>query len=158
MMSPCHRDQCWILIAMTTAVSMILFNQTAVSVAFPRIGDDLEVGRTGLRWVVNAYILAFAATVAIGGRLGDGFGLIRVFSIGTATFAVASVVCAIALSGPAIIAARVAQGLGAALMAPATSAMISNCFVQQERGKLSLFFRVSPRPFWAWDHCSAGPW
>ena len=72
----------WVLAAMTGSLSMILLDQTVVSVALPSIQGDLDLSQTELQWVVNAYLLAIAALVAVGGRLSDMFNRVGVFLLG----------------------------------------------------------------------------
>jgi EmrB/QacA subfamily drug resistance transporter len=126
----------WILATMTGALSMVLIDETVVSVALPAIQRDLHLSQTGLQWVVNAYLLALASFVAVGGRLGELFGQARLFRIGAALFLAASVGCGLAQSGVWIIAARAGQGLGAAAMIPATGAIVINAFDVGERGRV----------------------
>ena len=102
----------WILITMTGSLSMILIDQTVVSVALPSIQRDLDASQSGLQWVVNAYLLALAALVAVGGRLGDMFGNGRIFKLGVAVFVAASAACGLAQSETWIIVARAVQGAG----------------------------------------------
>jgi EmrB/QacA subfamily drug resistance transporter len=125
----------WILITMTGSLSMILIDQTVVSVALPSIQRDLDASQSGLQWVVNAYLLALAALVAVGGRLGDMFGNGRMFKLGVAVFVGASAACGLAQSETWIIVARAVQAAGAALMVPATGAIVINAFAPEERGR-----------------------
>ena len=80
----------WILVAMTGSLSMILLDQTIVSVALPSIQRDLDLTQTEVQWVVNAYLLAIASLVAVGGRLSTMFNAVRMFQIGVIVFAVGS--------------------------------------------------------------------
>ncbi len=125
----------WVLGTMTGSLSMILIDQTVVSVALPTIQRDLEMTTVGLQWIVNAYLLALAAFVALGGRIGDLIGNARAFRIGALVFVGASAACGFAQSEAWIIAARAVQGLGAALMTPATGALVANAFSPRERGR-----------------------
>jgi EmrB/QacA subfamily drug resistance transporter len=125
----------WICGTMTLALSMILIDQTVVSVALPTIQHDLGFSETGLQWVVNAYLLAIAAFVAVGGRLGDMWGNDRIFKLGASVFVLSSVACGLAGSEAVLLAARAVEGLGAAMMIPATGAIVLNAFAPQERGK-----------------------
>jgi EmrB/QacA subfamily drug resistance transporter len=125
----------WILGTMTGSLSMILIDQTVVSVALPTIQRDLSMTTVGLQWIVNAYLLALAAFVALGGRIGDIIGNARAFRIGALVFVGASAACGLAQSEAWIIAARAVQGLGAALMTPATGALVANAFSPRERGR-----------------------
>lgn len=114
---------------------MIFVDQTVVSVALPRIQSDLAVSQSGLQWIVNAYVLSLAVTVALGGKLGDMFGRVRAFLVGVVLFALASAFCGLAPGEGVIIAARVFQGLGAALMLPSSAAIVIESFDIRERGK-----------------------
>jgi EmrB/QacA subfamily drug resistance transporter len=125
----------WVLATMTGSLSMILIDQTVVAVALPTLQADLHVTTVGLQWVVNAYLLALAAFVAVGGRIGDLLGDDRAFRLGTAIFVSASAACGFAESESWIVAARAVQGLGAALLTPATGALVANAFAAGERGR-----------------------
>jgi EmrB/QacA subfamily drug resistance transporter len=120
---------------MTGSLSMILIDETVVSVALPTIQRDLDMSQAGLQWIVNAYLLSFAAFVAVGGRLGEMFGLARLFKLGVAVFVAASAMCGFAQSEAWILGARAVQGVGAALMVPASGAIVINAFDPQERGR-----------------------
>src|SRR5262245_27546660 len=120
---------------MTGSLSMVLIDETVVSVALPTIQRDLDTAQTGLQWVVNAYLLALAAFVAVGGRLGEMYGQARVFRIGVVVFIAASAACGFAPTEELLIAARAVQGIGAALMIPATGAIVVNAFGVGERGR-----------------------
>lgn len=125
----------WVLATMTGCLSMIMLDQTVVSVALPTMQHDLGLSTSGVQWVVNAYLLALGVLVALGGRVAELFGAERAFRAGGALFVTASALCGLADSEAAIIAARALQGLGAALMIPATGAIIINTFAPSERGK-----------------------
>ena len=125
----------WICGTMTLSLSMILIDQTVVSVALPTIQRELHVSETGLQWIVNAYLLAIAAFVAVGGRIGDMYGNDRVFKLGASVFVLSSAACGLAGSETVLLIARAVEGLGAALMIPATGAIVLNAFEPLERGK-----------------------
>jgi EmrB/QacA subfamily drug resistance transporter len=125
----------WILVTMTGALSMILIDETVVSVALPTIERDLGMSQTGLQWVVNAYLLSLAALVAVGGRLGEMLGHGRIFKIGAIVFIAASTACGFAQSEAVLIASRAVQGIGAALMIPPSGAIVINTFNVNERGR-----------------------
>lgn len=125
----------WVLVTMTGALSMILIDQTVVSVALPTIQRDLDMSQAGLQWIVNAYLLALAAFVALGGRLGEMFGLVRVFKLGALIFVVASATCGLAESDTMLLASRAMEGFGAALMLPPSGAIVINSFGPSERGR-----------------------
>jgi EmrB/QacA subfamily drug resistance transporter len=125
----------WVLATMTGALSMIMIDQTVVSVALPTMQRDLGLSTAGLQWVVNAYLLVLAVLVALGGRVADLLGAERTFRAGSALFVAASALCGLAGSEAWIIGARGLQGVGAAMLVPSTGALIVNTFSPQERGK-----------------------
>jgi len=134
----------WVLAAMTGSLSMIMIDQTVVSVALPRMQQDLGMTVTGAQWVVSAFLLSLASFMAVGGRLGDKLGRPRAFIAGVALFALASAVCGLAENQTQIICGRVLQGLGAALMQPASAAMVIGAFHPSERGKaMALYAGIS---------------
>ena len=106
-----------------------------VGVALPTIGRELGAGLGVLQWTVNAYTLALAALVLLGGSLGDRFGLRRVFTTGVVWFAVASLACALAPSAEALVAARAVQGVGAALLTPVSLALLQSVLRPQDRAR-----------------------
>jgi MFS family permease len=87
------------LVAMTGSLSMIMLDQTVVTVALPTMTRDLPLSPTGQQWVVNAYVLAMAATVALGGKLGAKYGPVTTFRAGVIIFFLASAMCGLAPSG-----------------------------------------------------------
>jgi EmrB/QacA subfamily drug resistance transporter len=125
----------WILATATGCLTMVLIDETVVSVALPTIQRDLGLSSTGVQWVVNAYLLALAAFVSLGGRLGEMLGQGRMFRLGAVVFVLASVGCGLALSDVWIIATRAVQGVGAALMIPASGVLVINAFSVRERGR-----------------------
>jgi EmrB/QacA subfamily drug resistance transporter len=129
------RRRWWILAAMTGTLSMMMLDATVVSVALPSIQADLDLSQTELQWVVNAYLLALAAFVAVAGRISDMFNRVRVMIIGVAMFVVCSALCGLAQSDVWLIGARALQGIGAALMIPPTATIVINTFGVDERGK-----------------------
>ena len=92
------------LFAMCFALFMIMLDNTVVNVALPTIQKDLHPSQAGLQWIINAYILVFAALILLGGKLGDRFGRRRVFAVGVSIFAVASMLCGAAPNVDALIA------------------------------------------------------
>jgi EmrB/QacA subfamily drug resistance transporter len=134
----------WVLATMTGALSMIMIDQTVVSVALPTMQHDLALSTAGVQWVVNAYLLVLAVLVAFGGRLADLLGAERTFKAGSALFVLASALCGFADNELAIVAARGLQGVGAAMMVPSTGALIMNAFGRSERGKaMGLYSGIS---------------
>jgi EmrB/QacA subfamily drug resistance transporter len=124
----------WTLGAVAFALFMIMLDNTVVNVALPSIQRDLGIGLSELEWTVNAYALTFAVLMLSGGKLADFFGRRRVFLIGLAVFTVSSLVCGLATTGGTLIGARTVQGVGAALMMPATLSIISATFPPHQRG------------------------
>ena len=124
----------WTLGAVAFGLFMIMLDNTVVNVALPSIQRDLGIGLSELEWIVTGYALAFAAFMLIGGKLGDAYGRRRLFVIGMAVFTLASLWCGLAGSGTELIAARVVQGVGAALMSPATLSIITATFPPRQRG------------------------
>jgi EmrB/QacA subfamily drug resistance transporter len=124
----------WTLAAVSFGLFMIMLDNTVVNVALPSIQRDLGVGLSELEWIVSGYALTFAALMLIGGKLADAYGRRLVFVIGIVVFTVASLLCGLATSGTMLIAARVLQGSGAALMSPATLSIITATFPPRQRG------------------------
>ncbi|RBY82046.1 MFS transporter [Geodermatophilus sp. TF02-6] len=128
-----------VLVAMTGSLSMVVLDQTVVTVALPSMSRELPLSATGEQWVVNAYVLALATLVAFGGRLGDLFGGVRIFQLGVLLFFLASAGCGLAPRGdlgePWLIACRALQGAGAALMTPVSAVIVIAAFGVAERGR-----------------------
>jgi EmrB/QacA subfamily drug resistance transporter len=124
----------WTLAAVAFGLFMIMLDNTVVNVALPSIRSDLGIGLSELEWVVTGYALTFASLMLIGGKLADAYGRRRLFVIGIAVFTLASLWCGLAGSGEELIAARVVQGVGAALMSPATLSIITATFPPRQRG------------------------
>ncbi len=125
----------WTLAAMCFALFMVMLDNTVVNVALPSIQRDLHASVAGLEWTVNAYMLAFGVLLVTGGRLGDIFGRRRVFLIGVVIFAASSAFIGFSQSSAWLIGGRAIQGVGAALMMPATLSIITNTFAPHERGQ-----------------------
>ncbi|HXV04474.1 MAG TPA: DHA2 family efflux MFS transporter permease subunit, partial [Solirubrobacterales bacterium] len=125
----------WTLGAMCFALFMIMLDNTVVNVALPSIQRDLGASISGLEWTVNGYTLSFAVLLATGGRLGDIFGRRRMFLFGVVIFALSSATAGLAAHSVDLVLSRVVQGVGAALMMPATLSIITDAFPPHERGK-----------------------
>jgi EmrB/QacA subfamily drug resistance transporter len=115
----------WALATVSLATFMTYLDNNIVNVALPAIQKDLHLSTSGLEWVVSGYILVFASLLLAGGRLGDIYGRRRLFVIGLSVFTAASLVAGLSGSSDMLIAARAVQGLGAALVTPATLAIIT---------------------------------
>jgi EmrB/QacA subfamily drug resistance transporter len=136
------------LSAMLFAVAMTFIDQTIVAIASPNIQSELSLTRSGSQWVVNAYLLALAATFALGGRLADVLGHRRMVTIGIFGFAGSSALCGATPKGSYaeawLVVFRVLQGVSGAIMIPAALAIVVATFPINERGRaLAIFFGVS---------------
>src|SRR5881396_3681647 len=123
-----------ILLVLCLGFFMILLDLTIVNVAIPSIIDGLHAGLDEILWVLNAYILVYAVLLITAGRLGDMFGAKRLFLIGLAVFALASIGCSLAQSPGQLIFARIIQGIGGAILTPQTLSIITNIFPANRRG------------------------
>jgi EmrB/QacA subfamily drug resistance transporter len=124
----------WTLVASILGSSMAFVDGSVVNVALPSIQADLGGGLATQQWVVSAYLLTLGSLILVGGSLGDIFGETRVFAIGVAAFAVASLLCAIAPTAPTLIIFRAVQGMAGAILTPASLAMITTTFSGTARG------------------------
>jgi EmrB/QacA subfamily drug resistance transporter len=124
----------WTLGAVAFALFMVMMDNTVVNVALPSIQRGLGADISHLEWVVNAYALTFAVLMLTGGKLADLLGRRKVFLAGLALFTIASLLCGLAGSTGALVAWRALQGAGAALMMPATLAIITHAFPPRQRG------------------------
>jgi EmrB/QacA subfamily drug resistance transporter len=120
---------------MCFALFMVMLDNTVVNVALPSIQRDLDADISDLEWVVNGYTLTFAVLIATGGRLGDIFGRRSMFLLGVVIFALTSATAGLAVNSEMLIASRAVQGIGAALMMPATLSIVTHAFPASERGK-----------------------
>ncbi|MCY7366391.1 MAG: MFS transporter [Frankiaceae bacterium] len=124
----------WVLAATVLGSGIALLDSTIVNVALPTVGRDLGADFAGLQWTVNGYVLTLAAFILLGGTLGDRFGRRRVFVVGVVWFAVASLLCGLAPDVTALVAARLLQGVGGALLTPGSLAILSASFRHEDRG------------------------
>jgi EmrB/QacA subfamily drug resistance transporter len=114
---------------------MAFLDSTVVNVAIPALARDLNADVADLQWVLNGYMLALASLILLAGSLGDHYGRRRVFVIGVGWFAVASLLCGLAQSSGQLVAARVLQGIGGALLTPGSLAIIEASFHPDDRGR-----------------------
>ena len=112
---------------------MVLLDTTAVNVALPTIGRDLGASLGGLQWIMSGYTLTLAALILLGGSLGDRLGRRRVFVTGVVWFALASAMCGLAPTIQVLVAARVLQGVGGALLVPGSLAIVQASFAPADR-------------------------
>jgi EmrB/QacA subfamily drug resistance transporter len=125
----------WTLGAVAVGLFMIMLDNTIVNVALPSIERSLHMSISSLEWIVTAYALTSAALLIPGGKLGDMYGRRKMFMFGLAIFTLASLACGLAPSAGFLIGARAVQGIGAALMNPATLSIITATFPPKERGQ-----------------------
>ena len=125
----------WVVTATVLGSGIAFLDSTVVNVALPHIGDDLDTGVGGLQWVLNGYLLAVASLILLGGSLGDRFGRKRIFQLGVVIFAVGSLLCAVAPGASMLIAARVVQGVGGALLTPGSLAILEATFRKEDRAR-----------------------
>lgn len=135
-----QRQRTIALIVVALAFIMDLLDTTIVNIAIPSIQTNLHASYAAIQWMIAGYSLAFAVLLIIGGRMGDVFGYKKLFLGGIAGFTVASFLCGIAPNPEILIAARVLQGIMAALMVPQVMSMMQIMFKPQERGKVMGLF------------------
>ena len=133
---PLDERRKWLTLGvMCIALFMVMLDNTVVNVALPSIQRDLGSSIAGLEWIVNGYTLSFAVLLATGGRMGDIFGRRRMFVFGVVIFTLSSFTAGLAPDQTALVASRIAQGVGAAFMMPGTLSIITDAFPAEERGK-----------------------
>jgi EmrB/QacA subfamily drug resistance transporter len=124
-----------VVLAAVLGSGMAMLDGTVVNVALKTIGKDLHATLAELQWITNGYLLLLASLILLGGALGDRIGRRRVFVIGVVWFAGASVLCGVAPNARTLIAARVLQGIGGALLTPGSLAIIESVFVRADRAR-----------------------
>ena len=134
MTKPSH-DPRWTLAACVLASSLSFVDGSVLGVALPAIRASYGAGAAEVQWVVNAYLLPLSALLLLGGALGDHYGRRLLLLIGTGMFALASLVCALAPSLELLLAARAAQGIGAALLLPNSLALLNAAYQGERRGR-----------------------
>ncbi|MEJ7628799.1 MAG: MFS transporter [Nocardioidaceae bacterium] len=124
-----------ILAAAVLGSGMALLDGTVVNIALRKIGTDLGASLPQLQWITNGYLLALASLILLGGSLGDRYGRRRIFVFGVVWFTAGSLLCGIAQDPNQLIAARVIQGVGAALLTPGSLSMIQGAFRPEDRSR-----------------------
>ncbi|CAN5564030.1 MFS transporter [soil metagenome] len=132
---PATSRRWWTLFAMSGALTMVMVDGTGVSVALPHIQRSLGLDQGALQWVITAFSLTLAATLATGGRLGDLLGRVRVLVTGVLLFAIGSIVCSVAPNLIVLLTGRVLEGFGNVLMIPAAAVLVTEAFDPKDRGK-----------------------
>jgi EmrB/QacA subfamily drug resistance transporter len=132
---PEARSNPWVvLVVLVTGFFMIMLDTTIVNVAIPAMSAGLKISLDGILWVLNAYILVYAVLLITAGRLGDLYGQRNLFAAGLAVFTIASALCGLSQDENQLIAARVLQGVGGALLVPQTLAILTSLFPPERRG------------------------
>ncbi|MDX6625708.1 MAG: hypothetical protein QOE56_697 [Solirubrobacterales bacterium] len=125
----------WLLTVAVVGSGMAFLDGTVVNVALPDIGRDFNASTSALQWILNGYLLTLASLILLGGSLGDRYGRRRIFVFGVGLFTVASLLCAIAPNAEVLIAARMLQGIGGALLTPGSLAIIEASFRPGDRAR-----------------------
>lgn len=132
--APADNPRRWRALALLGAAQfMLVLDVTVVAIALPDIGADLELDRAALTWVISAYTLLFGGLMLLGGRAADLFGARRLVISGLGMFTAASLVAGLAANAEMLIAGRIGQGIGAALLSPAALAIVTTTFRGSER-------------------------
>jgi EmrB/QacA subfamily drug resistance transporter len=129
------RQARWVLVATVLGSGIAFLDMTVVNVALATIGTELNASVADLQWIVNGYTLTLASLILIGGSLSDRFGRRRVFLVGIVWFAAASLLCGLAPTAEALVAARALQGIGGALLTPGSLAIIQASFAPGDRAR-----------------------
>jgi len=125
----------WLMLVTVLGSGMAFLDGTVVNVAVPAIGRDFHASTSSLQWILSGYLLALASLILLGGSLGDRFGRRRVFAIGVGVFSAASLLCALAPGAGWLVAARLVQGVGGALLTPGSLAMIEASVRREDRAR-----------------------
>src|SRR5438445_10323378 len=135
MVRPVEAKNEWlVLVFLSLGFFMILLDTTIVNIAVPGMISGLKSSLDQILWVINAYLLAYAVLLITAGRLGDFFGPRRLFALGLIIFTVASALCGLSQDGNQLIAARILQGIGGAILTPQTLSIITIIFPPERRG------------------------
>jgi EmrB/QacA subfamily drug resistance transporter len=124
-----------VLVICILASSMAFIDGSALTVALPSLRADLETDLASVQWVLNGYVVTLASITLVGGALADVYGKARMLAIGSLIFGLASAMCALAPSVAWLIAARVLQGIGAAILTPSSLALIGAVYPKDERNR-----------------------
>jgi EmrB/QacA subfamily drug resistance transporter len=125
----------WVVTVTVLGSGMAAIDSTVVGIALPAIGRDFSLSVSSLQWVVSAYLLSLAGLLLVAGALGDRFGRRRVFIIGVVSFALTSLICAVAPDAAVLIGGRAIQGVGAALLTPGSLAILRASFTPDDQGR-----------------------
>jgi EmrB/QacA subfamily drug resistance transporter len=125
----------WIIVATMLGSGVAFLDGSVVNVALPAIGREIGGDFAVLQWILDAYLLTLSSLLLLGGAFGDEYGRRRVFTIGLVLFTLSSLGCGLAPTGGALIAARLVQGIGGALLVPGSLSLINSSIRQQDRGQ-----------------------
>jgi EmrB/QacA subfamily drug resistance transporter len=125
----------WVLAVMSVGTLLVFLDDTVVNTALPQISVDLDASTSALQWVIDAYVLVLAGLLLLCGSIGDRYGRKRMMTVGLVVFGIAAAGAALADSTGMLIAMRALQGLGAALVLPATLSIVVSVFPRHERAK-----------------------
>ena len=125
----------WVVAAAVLGSGIATLDATVVGIALPSVGRSLHSGMRTLQWVVTGYSLTLTAFLLLGGALGDRFGRRKIFFVGIVWFVVASLSCGLAPSGAVLVGARILQGVGGALITPASLAILQASFRSEDRAR-----------------------
>lgn len=124
-----------VLTATILGSGMAFLDGTVVNIALPRIGDEFDASVSDLQWILDGYLLSLAALILVAGSLGDRYGRRRIYLLGVTWFGVSSVLCGVAVNAEMLVASRVLQGIGGALLTPGSLAIIQSSFVRGDRAR-----------------------
>lgn len=124
-----------VLAATILGSGMAFLDGTVVNIALPRIGEEFDASVAGLQWIIDGYLLSLAALILVAGSLGDRYGRRRVYLLGVVWFALSSLLCGVAVNTEMLVAARVLQGVGGALLTPGALAILQSVFVRADRAR-----------------------
>jgi EmrB/QacA subfamily drug resistance transporter len=125
----------WLIAVAVAGSGMAFLDGTVVNVALPDIGSDFNASTSSLQWILNGYLLTLASLILLGGSLGDRYGRRRIFTAGVLLFTAASLLCAVAPNVGLLVAARLLQGVGGALLTPGSLALIEASFRPADRAR-----------------------
>lgn len=129
-----QRNERNVLIATVAGSGLVFIVGSIINVALPQMQTQFGVGATGAQWIINAYLLPLGALILMGGALGDHYGRKRVFMIGLVVFIASCLLCAVAWTFPVLLVGRAIEGIGAAMIAPNSLAIIGATFTGKRRG------------------------
>jgi EmrB/QacA subfamily drug resistance transporter len=124
-----------VLAATILGSGMAFLDGTVVNIALPRIGEEFGASVAGLQWILDGYLLTLAALILVAGSLGDRYGRRKIFLLGVVWFGLSSVLCGVALNTEMLVAARILQGIGGALLTPGSLAIIQSSFHREDRAR-----------------------